>query len=290
VPVDRPAPGGSSLDAATVRFLLRHEALASAVVRREVRDLDDAILVYDDLDPDPFWTRLAAIRWPDDGDAFDRRLAEAFALFAGLDRRPHLWPTPPFDTPADLVERLVGAGFEDVGAGMLMVHDDSIGAVAADGEAMGTGRLDAGITVDRHHLEPPDVARIVSDDASVVLADAFGLDSVSDRAVSADTAASLAHPSVHLTIARVDGEAAAVGKRTTFDGASYLSSIGTRAEFRGRGLGRLVTETLVRDAVAEGSRWTHLGVFAENHAARRLYERLGFVAVGPPAPDMLLRA
>jgi ribosomal protein S18 acetylase RimI-like enzyme len=33
----------------------------------------------------------------------------------------------------------------------------------------------------------------------------------------------------------------------------------------------------------------HLAVEADNHAGRRLYERLGFAVVGDPAPDLLLR-
>jgi ribosomal protein S18 acetylase RimI-like enzyme len=42
------------------------------------------------------------------------------------------------------------------------------------------------------------------------------------------------------------------------------------------------------DADAAGSDWIHLGVFADNVAARRLYESLGFAPSGEPAPDMIL--
>jgi len=42
------------------------------------------------LDPDPFWNRVSALRMPAEVDAFEARLAELLALFAGLDRRPHL--------------------------------------------------------------------------------------------------------------------------------------------------------------------------------------------------------
>jgi ribosomal protein S18 acetylase RimI-like enzyme len=96
-------------------------------------------------------------------------------------------------------------------------------------------------------------------------------------------------PELHACLIRVDGEPAAAAKRATFDGATYLSSIGTRVPFRGRGLGELATAALTADAVADGSRWTYLGVFAGNDVAIRLYERLGFVRLGPPAPDLLLR-
>ena len=72
--------------------------------------------------------------------------------------------------------------------------------------------------------------------------------------------------------------------------ASYLSSIGTRPTFRGRGLGRIVTEAVTRDAVGAGNRWTYLGVFHDNAVARRMYEGLGFQAIGKPSPDLLLRS
>jgi ribosomal protein S18 acetylase RimI-like enzyme len=74
----------------------------------------------------------------------------------------------------------------------------------------------------------------------------------------------------------------------TFEGASYLSSIGTARWARGRGLGSLVTRTAVADAVAAGSRWTYLGVFADNAVAIGVYERAGFRRLGGPAPDLLL--
>jgi predicted GNAT family acetyltransferase len=44
-----------------------------------------------------------------------------------------------------------------------------------------------------------------------------------------------------------------------------------------------------RDSVAAASRLTYLGVFADNDVARRLYGRLGFVPMGRPGADLLLR-
>jgi ribosomal protein S18 acetylase RimI-like enzyme len=78
-----------------------------------------------------------------------------------------------------------------------------------------------------------------------------------------------------------------VARRATFDGISYLSSIGTVDATRGLGLGRFVTATAMVDAAAERSVWIHLGVFADNVPARRLYESLGFVMSGDPGPDMI---
>jgi ribosomal protein S18 acetylase RimI-like enzyme len=55
------------------------------------------------------------------------------------------------------------------------------------------------------------------------------------------------------------------------------------------GLGRLVTDVAIEESLALGSRWTYLGVFSDNDVARQLYERLGFVMIGGPSPDLLLR-
>ena len=54
------------------------------------------------------------------------------------------------------------------------------------------------------------------------------------------------------------------------------------------GSASLVTLAAAADAVAAGSDWTYLGVFADNATAIALYERAGFELVGEPAPDLLL--
>ena len=88
------------------------------------------------------------------------------------------------------------------------------------------------------------------DDIAAVLAESFG--ALPDRAgeLAADLHRTLGDPRIALALIRVDGVAAAVAKATSFDGFTYLSSIGTRARFRGRGLAGLAT----RHAVAIGGR------------------------------------
>jgi ribosomal protein S18 acetylase RimI-like enzyme len=98
----------------------------------------------------------------------------------------------------------------------------------------------------------------------------------------------LEQPRFHAYVVRIDGEPVATGERYTFDGASYISSIGTRPAWRGRGLGGLVTLALARDSVASGTDLVYLGVYADNARAMRLYERLGFRLMGPRSSDMLL--
>jgi ribosomal protein S18 acetylase RimI-like enzyme len=277
-PTGRPA----DFDAAGARWIARHEARCHALSGREVRELGDGVLLYDEIDREPFWNRLAGVAWPSAPGAFDHRLTEILALFASLDRVPHIWPSPGFDEPSDLVARLFAHGFEDLGAGMLMGLDPEaavLDAVAASDVTI--ERLDGGV---RQSIGIEETVRGVA----AVLAEAFTIERMDIEAIEADNVAALANPAFHAILVCVDGEPAATVRRTTFDGASYLSSIGTRPAFRGRGLGGLVTTLAARDSVAAGSLLTYLGVFAENEIARRLYSRLGFVPIGRPGPDMLL--
>jgi ribosomal protein S18 acetylase RimI-like enzyme len=285
------APGTGrphELDRPTSRWLAWHEAMSHGMIGREVRPLGDGVLLYDATDREPFWNRVAGIAWPNDADAFDRRLTETLALFASLDRIPHFWPMPGFDEPADLVDRLLDAGFVDHGAGMLMALDPARFDPDRNGR---NGDLPSSpnVTVQRvHRIAGPD-----ADDAArgiaAVLAEAFRVEPHRVGAIADETLALLGRDEFHAVLVRVDGEPAATARRNTFAGASYLSSIGTRPAFRGRGLGRLASAVAMHDAVAAGSRWTYLGVFDENVVARRMYEDLGFVALGGPSPDLLLR-
>ena len=90
--------------------------------------------------------------------------------------------------------------------------------------------------------------------------------------------ATLADPRFVHYVVTVDGRPAAVARRATFDGLSYLSSIGTMAWARGRGLGRLVTATATVDGFAAGSDWVHLGVFADNEVGHRAVRLAGLPA------------
>jgi ribosomal protein S18 acetylase RimI-like enzyme len=282
-----PSPGPArpgDLTAADVHWLAWHEAGAHGLVGREVRDLGDAILLHDPTDREPFWNRLAGIAWPSEPAAFDRRLAEAIALFAGLDRIPHVWPIPGFDEPADLAARLAANGFEDHGRGILMVLDPPKAAPRVEPPAGSYG-----LSIERFHRLGGNAAADAATAIGEVLVAAFGVEPERRVAIELEALQGLQLDAYHAVLARVDGRPAAVARRTTFAGASYLSSIGTHPEFRGRGLGRLVTSVAMADSLAHGSRWTYLGVFEENGTARTMYEGLGFEMIGGPAPDLLLR-
>ena len=229
------APGIRDMDAATMRRLLLHEAQIHALPGRVLRDLGDAILVADPVEHDPFFNRLEGLRWPSDPDAFDRRLTEALVLFASLGRTPHIWATPIGDEPPDLVERLEANGFRDMGKGDLMALVDPAPALAA-ATTPPPPEVDVRRLSGLRGASAEDAVREVVD----VLLDAFAMEGVR-ASLEADTAASVADPRFTHYLARVDGRPAAVAKRATFDGASYLSSIGTAPWARQRGLGGLLT-------------------------------------------------
>jgi GNAT superfamily N-acetyltransferase len=272
----------SQVDPDTMRRMLMHEAQVHATPGRTLTDLGHAILLHDPADPEPFWNRLAAIRWPEEPAAFERRLTEILVLFATIARQPHIWPSPAHDTPADLVGRLKANGFRDMGAGMVM-------AVANTPSTLpDVPSLPTGATLERATGLTGPSAEALGSAIVPVLTDAFEVFAEREPGVEAETIASLSHPSFTHYLVRLEGQPAAVARRATFDGLSYISSIGTASWARGRGLGRIVTAAATRDALEAGSEWAYLGVFADNHVAIRLYEGLGYARIGEPGPDLLL--
>ena len=271
------------IDAETLRRLLRHEAEVHAIPGRELRDLGDSLLLYDPIDPEPFWNRVEAVCWPTETAAFDRRLAEVGILFASIGRQPHIWLAPPHDEPADLAARLVANGFEDMGKGLLMVTRDGERAHAVLARPM-----DSALHLERLAGIGGPAAGSAAEAIVTVLFDAFGVGESRRQGIVGETLASLGDPRFTHYLVRRAGEPVAVARRATFDGFSYLSSIGTVERARGIGLGRLVTASAVVEALDAGSEWVHLGVFADNPPAIALYEQLGFVMSGEPGPDMVL--
>lgn len=297
------------LDPDLARRLALHEARAQQTPARELRDLGDGWLFHDPGDAEPFWNRLVAPRWPVGTAAFDRRLDEVITLFSSLGRLPHVRPLPLGGTPIDLPGRLTAAGFETMGADLRMVlmhHGDAdalVSALTARVErAFGGGST---VIARRHELSrgagrgssaPGTSAgrqwaerRRWAVDASLVLADAFGVDANRRVALENDVLACVSRRGCSIVLVSIDGVPAAIARRATTGAGTYLSSIGTRPAFRGRGLGGLATAIAVRDALAAGSEVIHLGVEVDNEPALRLYERLGFATVGAAAPDLLLR-
>lgn len=268
------------LDAATARTLELHEMAAHAGPRRSVRDLGDTILLADPLDADPFVNRASALRFPADPRGFDERLDQLVVLFATLDRRPHVWSSPLGATPADLPRRLLANGFALMGESRVMAVEGAHWSVPAMPVGMHvrcvSGPGDAGISA-------------ACDEAAAILAAVFpGADA--DR-LSVELAASLgeAGHAVYLADARVDGitQPVAVARAYAAGGLTYLSSIGTLPEWRGRGIAGGLVAAAAAGGVASGARLTYLSVESGNEAAERAYARIGFRPVGQPVGRFL---
>jgi predicted GNAT family acetyltransferase len=68
---------------------------------------------------------------------------------------------------------------------------------------------------------------------------------------------------------------AMAGERFQAGTLREISGVCTHPDFQGRGLGRRLVEMLIRIELARGE-IPFLHVMADNHLARRLYERMGF--------------
>ena len=60
----------------------------------------------------------------------------------------------------------------------------------------------------------------------------------------------------------------------------HVNTVGVRADYEGRGLGRALLEHALARAVELGARRATLEVAVSNERARALYQRLGFAPVG----------
>jgi Acetyltransferases len=265
----------------TLRSLEIHSARAVAIPGRGWRDLGDAVLLFSAGEKEPFFNRLTAVRWPEDARAFDARLRYTGELFAALGRKPYVWAIPGLSTPRDLTARLAANGFVNQGGGFDMV-------LVREPEGRLEMPLPSGAALERWNCpspqDRPDVARALAR----VIGESFHIPESRHPNLVAEVALTLQQPSFHAYLLRIDGEPVATGERYSFDGASYLSSIGTRPGWRGHGFGSLITQALARDSVASGFDLVYLGVYADNIRAIRLYERLGFAALGSCSAEMLL--
>ena len=168
---------------------------------------------------------MASVRSPEDDEGFDRRLTEALALFAGLGRRPHVWPSPAHSRPADLA-RLEADGFQPTARARDGARGPG-GSPPFRGHRAWVGRDPA-----RH----PDRGGAGATDCESwrgprgVVRGAAG----SRGAAGGGPAAHPGRPRVLLVLVGWTA-AGGLGEGDDFDGFTYLSSIGTRGAFRGRG-------------------------------------------------------
>jgi ribosomal protein S18 acetylase RimI-like enzyme len=280
-----PLPTGPApwfgLSQETLRSLEIHPARAVAIPGRGWRDLGDAVLLFSAGEKEPFFNRLTAVRWPDDPRAFDARLMDTNELFAALGRKPYVWAIPDLSTPRDLTARLAANGFVNQGGGFDMI-------LVREPESRLVVPLPGGAVLERWNCPSAQDRPSVTQALARVIGESFYIPEARHSNLVAEIALTLQQPSFHAYLLRIDGEPVATGERYSFDGASYLSSIGTRPAWRGRGFGSLITLALTRDSVASGFDLVYLGVYADNTRAIRLYDRLGFATVGSCSAEMLL--
>jgi ribosomal protein S18 acetylase RimI-like enzyme len=276
-------PNGSEpwlgLDQGTLRFLEVHPARAVIIPGRGWRDMDDAVMLFSSIEKEPFFNRLTAVRWPSDPGEFDRRLSQACELFVALDRKPYMWVIPGLTTPPDIVGRLAANGFVDQGGGydMVLTEEPSSDPV----------HLPPGAVLEHWNAPAPEEVPAKAAALALVIGEAFGIPQERHANLAREIGLTMARPDFHAYVLSIDGEPVATGERYTFDGASYLSSIGTRPAWRGRGFARAITRTLALDSLGAGIDLIYLGVYAENTGAMRLYRDLGFSIFGPRSADML---
>jgi GNAT superfamily N-acetyltransferase len=198
-----------------------------------------------------------------------------------LGRKPYVWAIPDLSTPTDLIARLAASGFVNQGGGYDMI-------LVREPEGAREVPLPTGAVLERWNCpseqDRPGVARALAR----VIGESFHIPESRHANLIAEVELTLQQPSFHAYLLRIDGEPVATGERYSFDGASYLSSIGTRPAWRGRGFGSLITRALARDSVVGGFDLVYLGVYADNARAIRLYERLGFATLGSCSAEMLL--
>jgi GNAT superfamily N-acetyltransferase len=283
--------GHLDLDLELGRRVMVHEAEVQRAGGRELRDLGDGWLLHDPSDAEPFWNRLVAPAWPAPPMAFDRRLDEVVTLFATLSRVPHVRPRPSGNEPSDLAARLVANGFELIGEDLRMVLRDPAPSrqLVERFAAPPAGRM----RVARHPGPMSGPPRLWAAEASLILAEAFDVDLHRRSSLETDLLACGLRPECSVLIVFDGDEPVATARRMTTPEGTYLSSIGTRPGWRGRGHGSLATALAVVDALeaglAAGPAFIHLAVDTRNLVARRLYERLGFEVVGSPVADLLAR-
>ena len=85
-----------------------------------------------------------------------------------------------------------------------------------------------------------------------------------------------------------DGRLDACAADTSGAAVGHLSAVATRRDRRGHGLGTAISAWLTRRLLAEFDLIT-LGVYADNPAGRRLYDRLGYADDHPFTSGLLRR-
>ncbi|MCU1473731.1 GNAT family N-acetyltransferase [Amnibacterium sp.] len=178
------------------------------------------------------------------------------------------WKTRAHDRPADLVDRLLAAGFEPEEPETVLV------GVAA--EMTGAGSAPAEVPI-RRTEDPTDFARIAAMESAVWGEDWTWLGD--------DLAREVAHDREHFVVflAEADGEVVSAAWLASKPGTGFAGLWGgsTLSGWRGRGIYRALVATRARAALERGAEYLQVDASEDS---RPILERLGFAAVTTTTP------
>ncbi|MCR3747905.1 GNAT family N-acetyltransferase [Lentzea californiensis] len=193
------------------------------------------------------------------GPELDELIARQRDFFTARDQGVE-WKTWSHDTPADLPERLIAAGFESEGRETVLIGlaEEMTAPVQLDG------------VVIREAVDEADVHRLAATATEV-----FGREHswLVDRLMKKKD-----DPNVIAVIAEADGKVVSSSRIEIVPGTEFagLWGGGTLAEWRGKGIYRALVAHRARLAVDRGIKYLQVDATEDS---RPILERLGFVAV-----------
>lgn len=214
---------------------------------------------------------------PADGGRLDGLIAAAIAHFRG-DVVAFEWKTRGHDRPADLAERLVGAGFVAEEPESVMIGEASKLAIDAP--------LPPGYALGRA-TSPADLRA-----AEAAAGLAFGEDPERSAARAEELVTTLQRDPDAFEfwiVTDADGRVVTTGRLQPVPGTAVAGIWGgsTLPEHRHRGLYRALTAARARSALARGLRWIHSD---STEDSRPILERSGFTKVTTTTPFIWNRA
>ena len=195
------------------------------------------------------------------------KLAECSALYAQT-KLPLLVRITPFSQPADLDAQLADLGMPKIGDTRVMV--------CASLAALTTPAVPKDVHI--HRADPVEFAQTVGE---------FRGSPSSQRIAQAKRSAESPMEFTAFVLKNTAGEALACGQFAIESEFVGLYDVFTSPAHRSRGLAKMLCEHMLTIARDTGCRVAYLQVEVDNHAARRIYNRLGFSdAYGYHYPEM----
>lgn len=233
--------------------LTRH---SSAVIREEA-ELGVVLAILRGRGPG--YNFAACPRWP--RGEVGARLARLDNLMRDELEWPALMVAERVSQPADLIDRLVSAGWVEIERELIMWTREPPGVPHLDPLL----RLEAVTSRSAAHYER-------------VEREIFGLGEDFAAQRTAGLSYSLSAGWLRAYLVRLNGEPVATARLALGDGIGCIFGVGVVPEQRRRGLATLVTAVATRAALAGGNRLVWLSVNESNDAALGVYRRLGFQA------------